>query len=191
MKFRCRCGRKIPASALISVIKDNKSIACSMCKKVWNRDSMFDEGVDCPCCGGLLKQYHRHMGSTISRWLVAFYRVRKRTGAEWIHTSEPSKLMGGKAASSRSGDYAKARFWKLIEPKPKDEDDDPDKKSSGFWRLTERGEAFVENKLQVQKTAIVFNNEVTGFEGDPIGIIDALGTKFSYPELMGTATRSA
>jgi len=57
--------------------------------------------------------------------------------------------------------------------------------SSGLWKPTPLGVAFAENQARVQRYVYVYNNEVRGYEGDEISIIDALGEKYNYHDIMG------
>ena len=45
------------------------------------------------------------------------------------------------------GDYAKLRYWDLIEPKPGTSDRGG--RTNGFWRLTNKGRAFVNGEIAV------------------------------------------
>jgi len=110
--------------------------------------------------------------------LIALYH-RSRDRNEYFHVrdirvgSEPTGW----------GDWAKLRYWKLIEEMPKD-DSDETRKTSGRWRITEKGITFVERSSFVQKYCLIRLHEHIGFEGDLIDIVDALGDRFSYEELM-------
>lgn len=133
-------------------------------------------GVDCPCCNQLAKVYHRTINATMARWMIALYH-KSQADPRWYRIREPwsLKILGG------TGDAAKLSYWKLIE---EGLNDDPDKRKSGLWRLTPTGLAWVRGECSVEKVAHVYNAEVVGFEGGPWTVVDALGKKFSYPDLM-------
>jgi len=81
-----------------------------------------------------------------------------------------------------AGDFTKLRYWDLIETRA---NDNSKTKDSGFWRITEKGRDYVEDRIQVPKICMVFNRRARGFSTDLVGIRDALGKDFDYPELMG------
>jgi len=137
------------------------------------------EGVNCPCCGQLVKVYKRVIYSTTARDLIKLYLMHETNGWDkYYHIVEilDEKKSGG-------GDFAKFLHWKLVEEMPKDENN-TQKRTSGFWKLTSAGKMFVENKLKVRKYVLLYNSKVLGFEGDKINIKECLGENFNYEELM-------
>ena len=62
--------------------------------------------------------------------------------------------------------------------------DDVKKKTSGLWRPTLAGLDFVDNKIMVPSYCKLYNNKEYGFSPETINIIDALGKKFDYNELI-------
>ena len=137
--------------------------------KKYLRDN-FSEGVPCPCCTQLVKLYGYKINVGMVVVLIKMYKF----GKEWVHPLIDLK--------TNNGDYAKLRFWGLVEPKSKEPTED--KKASGYWRITEEGKKFVEGNKLVKEKAFLFNNKCYGFKGKEITIIEALGKKFSYSELM-------
>lgn len=142
----------------------------------------LDEGIRCPCCIQFAKRYRRKLGSGMARWLIALYLAGAHDA--WVHVSEAGAMMKRGGSTVRTGDYAKLRYWGLVTPSPKREDG---KSSSGLWRLTERGIAFVRGQLEVRRCAVVYANELQGFEGPLINIRVALGDEFNYDDLMARA----
>jgi hypothetical protein len=63
-------------------------------------------------------------------------------------------------------------------------DSDTKLASSGLWKPTPLGLAFASNNARVQRYVFVYNNEVRGYEGDEISIIDALGEKYNYQNIL-------
>jgi hypothetical protein len=108
--------------------------------------------------------------------LIALYR--KAGDGRWVHKKE-LPMLGG---ASGCGDFAKLSYWDLIEEKAKNDLDD--KKNSGWWRITDKGRLFVENKHLITEYVLIYDSRVVGFDGDQIRITDTLGDKFSYTELM-------
>jgi len=138
----------------------------------------LDEGTTCPCCDQFAKRYRRPLNSGAARWLISLVLLCE--GHEWAHTSDVIKGLTG--ALSGTDATTLLPHWDLIEAKP---NDDSKKRTSGFWRPTDKGVDFVHGRITVQKTVIRYNNVREGFEGDEITIQDALGDKFNYGELMG------
>ena len=97
-----------------------------------------------------------------------------KSNKEWVHPLKDLK--------TNNGDYAKLRFWGLLQSSS--DEPEEDKKSSGFWKITDKGKKFVENSITIKEKAYLFNNKCYGFTGEEINIVQALGNKFSYSELM-------
>ncbi len=141
--------------------------------KAWLDLALYNEGATCPCCGQFAKIYRRTITSGMARALILFYR--EGGTKEWVHG--PTLLGGARA------DEAKLRYWNLIEEATGKRDDGG---RAGYWRVTRRGERFVNGTLVLPKYALVFNGDLIEFDDEEhVDIIDALGTRFDYAELMG------
>lgn len=138
----------------------------------------LDEGTTCPCCDQFAKRYRRPLNSGAARWLISLVLLCE--GHAWAHTSDVIKGLTGVLSGTDATTLLP--HWDLIEAKP---NDDSKKRTSGFWRPTDKGVDFVLGRITVQKTVVRYNNVREGFEGDEITIQDALGDKFNYSELMG------
>ncbi len=130
----------------------------------------LDGGTTCPCCGQFAKRYKRKIHSGMVRSLVFAYRSQGKDG--WIHGSQ----MG-----AWGGDCAKLRYWGLLEERGDEGDQTP---SSGWWRITPLGEMFVTNQTRVPKYVYLYNAEVEGFSLEEISVVEAVGDKFDFWELM-------
>ena len=128
----------------------------------------------CQCCGGRSKVYAYRLGSyaRVLIWM-AFHGRR----GEYLHVPTSGAINGG-------GDYAKLRYWDLIQKSPKNPD--PKKRSSGLWKLTELGRDFAHNRTTVSVACYYGHPEggVLGFEPEQVNIVDALGKYFDYEKLM-------
>lgn len=135
-----------------------------------------DDGVACPVCGQFAKLYRRRLHRSMARalcWLV----VEHERKADWVFTPE------GPAWVTRSRELPKLRMWGLIEQKPND--NDPDKRCSGYWRPTARGRRFVLDFTTEPTHVLVYDGVVEGFAATQQTIVQALsGIGFSYGELM-------
>ena len=134
------------------------------------------EIVTCYCCGQTCKIYPRKINSGMARSLIQMYQLG---GRDWVHL--PTRL------NLRSREEGKLAYWGLVEEQKVVRSDGG---RAGWWRITEKGEAFVKNQLQVPKIAMVYNGTVREFDDSQmVGIKDALGDKFSYDELMAYTTK--
>lgn len=139
---------------------------------------LVDDGCSCPLCTQFAKVYRRKIHATMARELIHFYR---RAGVgEWFDLP----LLAGEVSGKRrayTGDSAKLRYWGLmVENDARREDGG----RAGWWQVTERGRAWVLRQLLIPKYARVYDGRCLGHEGEHVSILDALGTRFDYHELM-------
>lgn len=137
--------------------------------KDWLRERVY-EGARCPCCNQFAKVYKRRIYSSMALSLIKLYRYQDD---DFKHIKE----------IEQRGDFTKLVHWGLVHEKTKEINDD-DKKTSGYWRITEFGKQFVEKKVSVRTYIKLYDSLFLGFEGDEVYINDCLGKKFSYEELM-------
>jgi hypothetical protein len=130
--------------------------------------------VRCECCGRMAKIYRRKIHYALARQLIRMYKMGG--DKEYIHVT--ALIMPSVAGPA---DFTNARYWGLIEPAYHVPDE---KKSSGKWRLTQKGVDFVQNKITLPEYANIFDGHLRELEGEQINIKDALGTKFNYLEMM-------
>lgn len=141
--------------------------------KTWLRQRIHD-GEKCPCCGQMAKIYRRRIHHTIARSLIQVYTLGKKRGAHgWVHVP---------TAIGPACEVGKARYWSLIEEAAEKRKDGG---RAGWWRLTDNGKAFVEGRVKIRTHALIYDSRCLGMEGEYVSIQDALGSKFSYEELMG------
>jgi len=135
----------------------------------------------CPTCRRTMKVYKFRLGS-YARLLIWMYQNERAESDCWLHVPDapvPEVTNGG-------GDYAKLEVWGLIERSPTN--DDPTKKSSGYWRLTESGRRFLLGKT-TEPSHFFYEppptrDGVLGFETNRVSIQEALGRHFNYKALM-------
>lgn len=142
----------------------------------------LDIGSRCPCCLQLAKRYRRRLYSGIA---VAFIYFGRLSGEEraWVSTRELLKSKTMVVRNSGRADFAKLAHWGLIEERPNEVD--ADKRTSGIWRLTVRGLAFLNLKVKVSSHVLLYDGKLKGFSGIEVSLDECLGRKFSYSELMG------
>lgn len=146
------------------------------------------KGVRCPCCKQYVKIYKRPLGAPMARWLIWLVRT-------WQHKFKLAKLKSPsndawidiRLAPVRGGDYAKLLHWGLVEHKLdvlEKKNGARDTRDSGFWRPTFAGIDFVKGALKVPSHVYLYDNVKIGEEKREITIMEALGKKHSYEELM-------
>jgi hypothetical protein len=141
----------------------------------------YDKGFCCDKCKSYVKRYTRNFNSNMAVALIALYKH----GAKGFVKVEDLLLRNG---YSRCGDFSYLRFYKFIEPQGGKREDGC--KRTGYYRLTSQGILFVEGKMTAKSKFMILHNEFQGFAGEDITIKDALGSKFSYSELMaGSETK--
>jgi hypothetical protein len=136
----------------------------------------WDEGVKCPCCIQKVKRYKRKLTSGMASGLISLYKQADHRTDRHIHISKLGHLNGG--------EFAQLNRWGLIEDLYNDSDD---KRTSGKWRITDRGVSFVRGLEMVASHVYTYNGETLGFEQAKIDIHSALGSKFNYKEIMGVS----
>lgn len=136
----------------------------------------------CPTCGRYSQMYARPLNSAMCRQLLILLAIHRRgTDAKpgWVHVR--AVILPG---TSGAGDFSKLKHWQLIEPKDAAAADD-DQKATGYWRLTAAGIRFATGQIALHPVAMLLNDVLVRFEGDPVKIHTALGKKFNYAELIG------
>lgn len=138
--------------------------------------TMRGDGCVCPCCDQHAKTYKRAISTEMAKILVDLVLVFHDTN-DWV----PARQL-----EARGGDYAKLTHWQLIEfEQPKL----GSSRSAGGMRPTKRGMLFALGRLKVPSHVLLYNNEVVGFDGEPIEIGEVQG--FNYAEVRGPLSRVA
>ena len=102
------------------------------------------------------------------RWLV-WLQEQYDASQDWVDV---------KARDTRGGDYAKLSHWGLAQRR---ELTSPDAtRTSGLWRPTARGTAFVRGELGVPSHVYLYNGNVLGFSKTLVFRTEGLSTDFFY-----------
>ena len=133
------------------------------------------DGTTCGACGQFVKLYRRSINAGMAAALIRIYRASQDSPstAGWVDIREIPNVRGG--------DYAKLRFWGLLEQAPKGDG------TAGLWRPTVEGGQFVGCERRVGKYVHVYNGspvQIDAEAGPYVSITDALGARFDYNELM-------
>lgn len=136
------------------------------------------ERVDCPCCDRPAKQYKRKVHAGMAAVLIAIYREGRRTKDGWVSVVDIYD-QGWSGAS----DYAKLRFWGLIECFDRRT---ADENASGLWRITPFGKRFVKGTETIPKYVVLYANELIRVveDSEQVNIWDCLADEFDYADLM-------
>lgn len=141
------------------------------------------KGSKCPCCKRFGKIYRRKLHSSMAAVLILLYRYREH-GYVHAHTLI-NTTTDPKVAAAIRGDFAKLRYWGLIEAGAKS--GHTDKKYSGTWRITDAGCDFVTGRSRLFASILLYNSKYLDVGGDKtVDIYEVLGDRFSYKELMST-----
>lgn len=128
------------------------------------------DGVKCPVCGQHAQAYRRSptgaMIRVLGRMLVEQdARVRDQLGRSFVHLA---------SIEQETRDVATLQYWELIEQHPNER---------GLWRVTEKGELFLQGLTEIPKYAHVYRGNVYGHTGEKIRVWD-VEPAFNYDALM-------
>ena len=142
---------------------------------------LLKKGTTCPCCSQPVKMYSRPITASMAYGLILIFNTHKQ---EWVHLESFFKSITSISPSIRA-DIPKLRFWFLIEPKEGEKTDG--NPNNGYYRLTDKGKAFVEGTTLTNSHVNLYNNQFYGIPKNArqIDIRDALKTKFIYSEIIG------
>lgn len=137
------------------------------------------EGSKCPACNQHVKLYKKKVDSQMAFFLIKLFTLTKKNPTrEYFHVQDDINV-----SMKVSGSWAKLRYWELIEEQSKDTSD-VQKRTSGMWRITNKGMMYVEGNLNIPKYVKLYNQTFFGYEGERTSIHQALKEKFNYQELM-------
>jgi hypothetical protein len=138
----------------------------------WLR-ARVEKGTHCPACEQYAKVYRRQIYAGMVRALILMYREGDFARRLYVHV--PS------IDPARGGDVAKLEHWGLIEEERTVRTDGG---RAGYWRVTRRGEDWINRRTTVPKYARVYNGRLLSLTGRAVTIDDALSGVFSLSDLM-------
>lgn len=136
------------------------------------KGKLLNGGGKCPLCTQLAKVYKRQINAGMACSLINMYRS---FGLDFGYVPE---------LPAKSREEGKLVHWGLVaeaqEPRP-------DGGRAGWWRVTEKGEAFILSGLTVPKYILIYDSRFLGYDdpAEQISIRDALTEKFNLEDLMG------
>lgn len=134
----------------------------------------WKKGCVCPACTRKVKVTRRKIYSAMS---VTLIRIYKETGKDWIHVKD---FLRSKRFYN-THEWTLFKYWNILEQK---KNNSTKKRTSGIWRITDKGEQFVLNKIRVPKHAFFFNGKNYGFAAEDTNIVETLDVEFDYQELI-------
>ena len=133
-------------------------------------EAIFD-GQVCPCCTRMAKVYKRTIYKGMIESLVGLYQNNGTD--EFVHWS---------VYSPGHGDFAKLRYWDLIEESDQIRKDGG---KAGYWKITDEGKSFLRGKTKIPKHALIYDGDLIGLDStETISIVDAAGEDFDLSVLM-------
>lgn len=139
--------------------------------KAWLRTQVFNGGARCPCCSMFAKVYKRQINSGMAQSLIRMYR---KFGLQFGYIPE---------LPAKSREEGKLVYWGLVEEANAVR---PDGGRAGWWRVTDKGEAFICHGLMVPKYALIYDGRFLRYDNSQelVSIKDCLGEKFNLDDLM-------
>lgn len=138
-----------------------------------------ERGMICPCCDQFIKVYNRKLNSAMAYSLILIHRYFQRPDAEeWLHVERYLKPR----PQIDCHDFPKLRFWNLLKAMQGTRDDGS--KRMGFYKITDLGIRFAQNQSRLPKRAAIVIDTAIGFSDETTNIVEALGSRFNYLELM-------
>lgn len=135
------------------------------------------EGVDCPCCEARVRAYRRALTNTAARAVAA---LLEEHGREYGHMAQVARKHLPDVAA-QGGYLVLGQHWGLIESEPQVRGD---RGRTGFWRVTDLGEAWLAGESAIPKYARLFHGRCLALEGDLVRREDVLGEHFDFARLM-------
>jgi hypothetical protein len=139
----------------------------------WLR-ARVEKGTHCPACEQFAKVYRRQIYAGMVQALILMWREGDFSRRLYVHV--PS------IDPARGGDVAKLEFWGLIEEERATRVDGG---RAGYWRVTRRGEDWINRKVAVPKYARIYDGRLLSLTGPLVTVDEALARgKFRLDELM-------
>lgn len=147
--------------------------------KEYLKSTYGQKGIKCPVCNQNVTLWKRPLSSGSARSLIILYKIDRENPGKWVHIQQE---FAQRKLNANSMNYILLPWYGLIESKKGN--DDPKKKASGFWRITQSGRDFVEGRVTMPSHVYIINNTKDGQSDKYIDIRTALGKEFDYRELM-------
>jgi hypothetical protein len=145
------------------------------------------DGCKCPCCGKLAKVYRRPLNAGMAKALIVLAKLSRDPGVAdeygFVSSADLFTTIRGKHR-----DWYLLAHWGLIESAPPSRSRSSE--GSGRWRPTYDGRRFIwggrnpRGATLVSKYIVLYDGSLIGYEGELVNVVECLGEKFDYRELM-------
>jgi len=134
----------------------------------WNKSIEADGGF-CPCCGKWGKVYKTKLSQHLALCLRWMY-IHGDAVDGWVdvQNTAPRWMLKSKT-------YPLLEHWDLIESKST---------RSGIWRVTLRGQDFLNGLINLPSAVHIYDNKVWGFDAEEVSFRGCFGTHFDFDEMM-------
>lgn len=145
----------------------------------------MEDGAICAACERVVKVYKRKITSSMAHVLILLAKHYK-TNSDWIHVPSFINAAGlpPEVSAAVRGDWAKLTLWGLLIEKPMTREDGSNR--AGYYKVTPEGISFSENKVFMPRHVFIYNRQNVGFSKEHVRIVDVLGDRFNYNELISS-----
>jgi hypothetical protein len=149
-------------------------------------------GGCCELCGGQATAYYRWLDSRTVFSGLALYKETHHPAFPHVHRGGYIHLKNLFAVAVKtakvSADYAYLEYFGMIEPQPrrtKAEIKNGALPHTGYWKLTEFGDAFFAARTDAPFGVFEYKGQVLQFVAQRTTVQTSLGTDFDYRTLVG------
>lgn len=139
----------------------------------------YKKGCKCPCCDQLVQVYRRSINLNMVKALCHIYSISNKKGVEYIHVQREFAELGLRATGM---DYIQLARFGLIEESVTATSVEG-AKSSGMWKITKLGIAFLKGEYSVPEYVNVYNNKTIEYSST-LKKITEITKSFNYKELF-------
>jgi len=147
--------------------------------------SSSKKGTRCPCCHRIVKIYARPLTSAMCQALHLIVAYQRKINEEGLPIHVETFLKENAPNAAVRGDFPKLRFWGLIEPVgiALKTEGNP---STGYYRVTDAGRSFVDNKLTLPSHVDIMDNQYFGESTKALKVTfqECMRNTFDYQEVI-------
>jgi hypothetical protein len=137
-----------------------------------------DDGADCPVCLRNVKFRRRRFNSSMALCATVCLSISRQKSVVdnggWFHLIREFEA---RRKNSNNIEYSRLTLFGLIEKSETE---------NGFYRLTELGEAFVENRASIPEWVVVYNHAAIAWAEDKVFITDVRGKDFDLDDIRAS-----
>jgi len=140
----------------------------------------MDTGSSCPCCHQWVRRYRYALNEKNVYFLIQLRRYLHENSKEYVHIDHLAEY----ACEAMKGgtSFSILAWWGLIEEMPNTDDH---KKTSGFWRPTQKGMDWLDGLVKIPQYVYCYNKTITMALTDKmISVKEIPWNKFRYDVLM-------